>query len=155
MKIKFNHIQDLGDARYASAVMAEWMGFAIDGEHAISPEKIQQIISWCSGPKIILEIYNQPNLDKIQSWFDILPIDGIECNESAYSELKTYFHEMNLEWIVRGNQIYNIANPNEESANWVIQNQPNAISINCEIEKEIGKKDYEMFNLFFETLEIL
>ncbi len=173
MKIKFNHIQDLSDARYASAVMAEWIGFAIDGSYAIPPEKIQEIIGWCSGPKIILEIYGEPNPLKMKSWFDVLPIDGIECNEKHYNTLKEIFHQENLEWIVKhtdaadsiwshspfftdaNNHITEINEPNEESAKWALDVQPAAISINCTVEQDLGRKDFELFNQFFETLEIL
>jgi len=173
MKIKFNHIQDLSDARYASAVMAEWIGFAIDGSYAIPPEKIQEIIGWCSGPKIILEIYGEPNPLKMKSWFDVLPIDGIECNEKHYNTLKEIFHKENLEWIVKhkdaadslwshspffndaNNHITEINEPNEESAKWALDVQPAAISINCTVEQDLGRKDFELFNQFFETLEIL
>ena len=173
MKIKFNHIQDLGDARYASAVMAEWIGFAIDGSYAITPEKIQQIIGWCSGPKLILEIYGEPNPLKIKSWFDVLPINGIECNEDDHQTLKEIFSDPELDWIIRNisapenmwshspfhqdalNHITHINEPNEETAQWVIENEPAAISLHCTVEQELGKKDYELFNQFFETLEIL
>ena len=173
MKIKFNHIQDLSDARYAAAVMAEWIGFAIDGSFAIAPEKIQQIIGWCSGPKIIIEIYGEPNPLKIKSWFDVLPIDGIECEPQYYDTLKEIFHQPNLEWIVRNtlnasgaythnqvcelneHHIINILEPTNAIAEWIQLNQPNAISINCHPEIELGKKDFDAMNEFFETLEIL
>jgi len=173
MKIKFNHIQDLSDARYAAAVMAEWIGFAIDGSFAIAPEKIQQIIGWCSGPKIIIEIYGEPNPLKIKSWFDVLPIDGIECEPQHFDILREIFHQPELEWIVRNSQtasnafthsqiceinehhIINILEPTNAIAEWILNNQPTAISINCNPELELGKKDFDEMNEFFETLEIL
>lgn len=173
MKIKFNHIQDLSDARYAAAVMAEWIGFAIDGSFSITPEKIQQIIGWCSGPKIILEVYGDPNPLKIKSWFDVLPIDGIECESQHYTTLREIFHQPNLEWIVRGsesladtlshnqifdpkeNHIINIQNLSKETSDWLLNHQPFAFSVNCEPELELGKKDFELLNDFFENLEIL
>ena len=173
MKIKFNHIQDLGDARYAAAVMAEWIGFAIDGPYAIPPEKIQEIIGWCSGPKIIIEIYGEPNPLKIKSWLDVLPVDGIEVNEMHYKTLKEVFQQENLVWILTHNEASNsnwshssffsnaqnhitlIDEPNDTNAKWVLEVQPAAISINCNVEQELGRKDFELFNEFFETLEIL
>ncbi len=173
MKIKFNHIQDLNDARYAAAVMAEWIGFAIDGSYAIAPEKIQQIIGWCSGPKIIIEIYGEPNPLKIKSWFDVLPIDGIECESQHYETLREIFHQPELEWIVRNtlnapnafshsqvceiheHHIINILEPTNAIAEWIQADQPSAISLNCHPEMELGKKDFDAMNDFFEKLEIL
>ncbi len=173
MKIKFNHIQDLSDARYAAAVMAEWIGFAIDGSFAIAPEKIQQIIGWCSGPKMIIEVYGEPNPLKIKSWFDVLPIDGIECEPQQYETLREIFHQTELQWIVRNtntvsnafthsqiceineHHIINILEPTNAIAEWILANQPTAISLNCNPELELGKKDFDAMNDFFETLEIL
>ena len=56
MKIKFNHIQDLSDARYAAAAMAEWIGFTV-GDLPLS--QVQEIIGWCAGPKLTLELPNR------------------------------------------------------------------------------------------------
>lgn len=123
--------------------------------------------------KIILEIYGEPNPLKIKSWFDVLPIEGIEVSEIHYATLKEIFHQENLDWIVKHteapdsiwshspffsaaqNHITQINEPNEASAKWTLNVQPAAISIDCAVEQELGRKDFELFNEFFETLEIL
>lgn len=159
MKIKFNHIQDLGDARYASAVMAEWIGFALDGEHSIPVNQVQEIIGWCSGPKIILEV-NEPNIDKINSWMNIIPIDGIQCNEEHMTVLKSNFTEIN-QWIINnknGALTYNhelliSIEPNTKSAQNLIHATPVlGININCIKETSVGKKDYGNWNDFFDII---
>ena len=76
MKIKFNHIQDLSDARYAAAAMAEWIGFTV-GDLPLS--QVQEIIGWCAGPKLTLELPNRDLKDMAISWCNILPVEAIEC----------------------------------------------------------------------------
>ncbi len=97
MKIKFNSIQDLSDARYASAAMAEWMGFAV-GELPV--DKVQEIIGWCSGPKLTLELPSVDQLETAISWCNILPIEAIECPIEEYTFWHPSLHTENIEWIL-------------------------------------------------------
>ena len=70
--------------------------------------------------------------------------------------LKEIFSEPELDWIIRNtsapekmwshspfhqdalNHITHINEPNEETANWVIDNEPAAISLHCKVEQELG-----------------
>jgi hypothetical protein len=149
--IKFNHIQDLGDARYASAVLSDYIGFSLDGEFAISPQTVQEIIGWCAGPKIILEINTTPNLQQIESWLNILPIDGIQCNEEDAITLKSHFKDVST-WITFND--FKSVPTSPESAEEILQNGLNMFSINCFKETTTGIKDYSEWNDFFEKLEI-
>lgn len=149
--IKFNHVQDLGDARYAAAALADYIGFSIDGDFAISPQSIQEIIGWCSGPKVILEINDSPNYEQIESWLNILPIDGIQCNEEHLSKTQNQFPDVSI-WMTF--QDFTPVKTSPESANNIIENHQLQFSINCFNETETGKKDYSEWNDFFETLEI-
>jgi phosphoribosylanthranilate isomerase len=176
MKIKFNHVQDLADARYASAALADWIGFAIDGPHAISLQNIQEIIGWCNGPKIIIEVTDSANIDKIQAWLNVIPVDGIECNSKHFEELKAQFPLM-PEWIVRISDANNlqkfdsevIAHTNTaiDIQNQLLLNISDEIhgfssadfsfygfSLNCIKEIETGKKDFSDWNTLFEKIEI-
>lgn len=154
MKIKFNAIQDLSDARYASAVMADWIGFSVDGETSISIEKVQEILGWCSGPKLALEVSELTDLNKIKSWMDILPVDGIECTKSVRHELESSIDIDGIEWIETGVDFTRIK-ANSDSAQLLKINPVDSISIDCQVEIETGRKDYSQWNDFFEELEIL
>lgn len=157
MKIKFNSIQDLGDARYAAAAMAEWMGFAIDGETSLPVQQVQEIIGWCSGPKIILEV-TEPNIDKINAWMNVIPVDGIQCHEDQLQILKPLLPEI-TDWftlsndgtLIYGDQSLTAINPSEESALQLLNGHPVfGIHINCQKETSLGKKDYGNWNDFFD-----
>jgi hypothetical protein len=149
--IKFNHIQDLGDARYASAVLSDFIGFSIDGEFSITPQVIQEIIGWCAGPKLILEINQSPNFEQIESWLNILPIDGIQCSQENLDEIKNQFPDVGI-WLTFNDFISVKTSP--ESANEILEINTLQFSINCFKESETGKKDYSEWNDFFEKLEI-
>lgn len=176
MKIKFNHIQDLADARYASAALAEWIGFAIDGPKTLSLQNVQEIIGWCNGPKIILEVYETPNIDKIQAWINVIPVDGIECDADQLHKLHSHFPNM-PEWIVRNaNSI--LMNELESKTTYHSYSSPinlnplilnisdtlhnfstddfsfSGFSLNCIKEIETGKKDFSDWNSLFEKIEI-
>lgn len=149
--IKFNHIQDLGDARYAAACLADFIGFSIDSEFSISPQAIQEIIGWCAGPKVILEIHDSPNFEKIESWLNILPIDGIQCQEQHLSLIKNKFPDVGIWFTFHDFEPVKIS---LESAKKIINENKIQFSVNCFKESETGKKDYSEWNDFFETLEI-
>jgi hypothetical protein len=153
MNIKFNHIQDLGDARYAAAMLANYIGFAIDGEFAVAPATVQEIIGWCAGPKLILEIHETPDISKIQSWIDVLPVDGIECSQNHVETLKSQFEHLNLEWLILNNT-FPIITPSKESAQTVLNQSIDTFSIDCFKETQLGQKDYELWNDFFDLLDL-
>jgi phosphoribosylanthranilate isomerase len=61
-KLKFSKIKNLSDARYASGMWADFIGFCFDPSSTsyIEPNKAKEIISWISGPAIVGEFGNQP-----------------------------------------------------------------------------------------------
>lgn len=167
-KIKFNHVQDLSDARFAASAMAEWIGFAIVGPHAMNADAIQEIISWCSGPKLILEV-GDASIDKINSFLDVLPVNGIECDADRIAELNNALPDVS-EWIVLGDA--SSGSHPSHSTQWqpnkhiteitlsaanvarILGNKPYGFSLNCEKETEIGKKDLSQWYDFFEALDL-
>lgn len=166
-KIKFNQVQDLSDARFAASAMAEWIGFSIDGPHAVDAGLIQEIIGWCAGPKLILEVGDAP-ITKINSFIDVLPVDGIECAQDRIIELKSALPDI-TEWIVLGNQYPDcithstewhqnqhivLLEPNIQNAHNIIEKNPMGFSLNCQKEAEIGKKDLSHWHDFFEQLDL-
>lgn len=161
MLIKFNNIKDLSDARYAAAAMAEWIGFSV-GELPI--QQVQEIVGWCAGPKITLEVSTHETLETVQSWCTLLPVEAIEC---AQNDLN--FWKQNLsadyQYIVQTSAIQSIAlgdpnvtinkvNPNEQSASDIKALNLEAISLDCEKEMVVGMKNYDLWNDLLETLEI-
>jgi len=163
MIIKFNKIQDLGDARYAASCMAEYIGFSMLGEEALPVGSIQEIIGWCAGPKVILEV-SDSEIYTIDSWVNTLPIDGIECSIERLEELRNQFPDIQL-WIIKENDdsrtLLNnnstklvTIRPSIESARNMNISAIQGISIDCVREVETGRKDYSDWNDFFEELEI-
>lgn len=172
MKIKFNNIQDLSDARYAAAAMAEWIGFTIG---VLPIAKVQEIIGWCAGPKLILELNQEADLDTIKSWVTILPVDGFECNNAQKELLTQEFPEANQwDWILTDSQDlpeenhqYSHSSAELNKTNHIVNiseyvNNPSIpasfnwgnISVNCYPEEEVGMKNFDNLTDLFEKLEI-
>jgi hypothetical protein len=168
-RIKFNHVQDLNDARFAASALAEWVGFAIDGPNAIAIEQIQEIIGWCSGPKLILEVH-EASIEQIETYINILPVNGIECSNQRLNELKTAFSDL-TDWIVMGESEENDSiithgsdwghsnhltciDLTKRSSKDLLEHRPEGFSLNCEKEVELGKKDLTHWHDLFEDLEI-
>jgi len=162
MQIKFNHIQDLADARYAASTMADFMGFAIDGPYAIELGKIQEIIGWCSGPKLCMEASSETSITKIKALCDVLPVEALEC---SYDQVQEWYSLLpsNLEWIISDL-------PPSYAGPWLAapkkletfdpQTAQNLaaesfISIDCQAETQVGLKNYDPWNDFFDALENL
>ena len=162
MQIKFNHIQDLADARYAASTMADFMGFAIDGPNAIELGKIQEIIGWCSGPKLCMEASSETSMTKAKALCDVLPVEAFECLYHQAQEWHTQF-PTDMGWII-------IDLPTSYVGPWLaapkkmetfdpqtVQNLTSDafISFDCHAETQVGMKNYDPWNDFFDTLENL
>lgn len=161
MKIKFNHIQDLSDARYAAAAMSEWIGFRV-GEIPLA--NVQEIIGWCAGPKVTLEIYNKDLKETAISWCDILPVEAIECKAEDLAFWQEALPNPSYEWIAVDTQYATVhshppititlVDPKITSPQAIKELQPEAISLNCEKETVVGMKNYDLWNDLLETLDI-
>ena len=161
MLIKFNHIKDLSDARYASAAMAEWIGFSV-GELPI--QQVQEIVGWCAGPKITLEVGNTDTLETVQSWCTLLPVEAIECAQDDVNFWKQHL-SAEYQYIVQTSAIQSIAlgdsnltinkvSPAVQSPSDIKALNFEAISLDCEKEMVVGMKNYDLWNDLLETLEI-
>lgn len=161
MKIKFNHVQDLSDARYAAAAMAEWLGFRV-GEIALS--RVQEIIGWCTGPKLTLELQNPELKETAISWCDILQVDAIECSFDDLQFWQKTFTNKHYEWIVNHGNESTVILPepitihcidlSTNTAEKIKEANYQAISLTCEKEQVVGMKNYDHWNKLLETLEI-
>lgn len=171
MKIKFNNIRDLSDARYAASVMADFMGFGIGIEDELSASAIQEIIGWCSGPEIILEIADHVETDKITALMNTLPVSGIETTMVGFEKWKNTFDKPGFQWIINTNtegNYYTHSNaliyrdkhfchiaPSLNQASSIKNVEPWGISIGCFESVSTGIKDFSQWNDFFEALELL
>ena len=161
MKLKFNHIQDLSDARYAAAAMAEWIGFRV-GE--IPLQQVQEIIGWCAGPKLTLELHNTHIKDMAISWCDILPVDAIECRAADLPFWQAALTNPSNEWITLDETTATVhsqppttitlVDPANTAPAHIKSMNLEAISLNCEKEAVVGMKNYDLWNDLLETLEI-
>jgi len=162
MPIKFNHIQDLADARYAASTMADFMGLASEGPNAIELGKIQEIIGWCSGPKLCMEASSETSINKAKALCDVLPVEAFECN---YEQAQEWHSQLpsDLEWIISDL-------PSSYTGPWLAapkkvetfdsQTAQNLatdsfISLDCQAETQVGLKNYDPWNDFFDALENL
>jgi hypothetical protein len=171
MKLKFNNIRDLADARYAAAVMADFIGFSIGTEDELPASGIQEIIGWCAGPAVILEISDNVEIDKINALLNTLPVNGIEVSEKRFAALKDAIAATDLIWIVNTentgdwlshgesllnrNHYFSRVKPSAEMAESITKIEPWGISIDCFNSVSTGIKDFSDWNDFFEALEIL
>ena len=46
-------VRDLHDARYCAAIGIGLLGFQLEGEHALKPAAIKEIVDWLSGPEAV------------------------------------------------------------------------------------------------------
>jgi hypothetical protein len=159
VKIKFNNIRDLADARYAAAVMADYIGFSIGDENELPTSTIQEIIGWCSGPEIILEVKHAIAIEKVKALLSILPVNGLEVSANDYPAIKEAISEQNLLWIIdskiNGDKELVKVSPNSKAAEKIKETDPWGISMDCFESVSTGIKDFSEWNDFFEVLEIL
>jgi hypothetical protein len=171
MKLKFNNIRDLADARYASAVMADYIGFRIGGNDELQASAIQEIIGWCAGPAIILEIGDLVDVTKVNALLNTLPVNGIEISAQRFDELRAAIAGTDLIWIVNTdndgdwlnhsnylknqNNLFSRVEPSTQTAESITKTEPWGISIDCFNAVSTGIKDFSVWNDFFEALEIL
>lgn len=172
MLLKFNNIQDLSDARYAAAALAEWIGFRVGGDSDLSAGAIQEIIGWCAGPRVVLEVLPGTPAERVAGLLDVLPVDGIECSPSGYDSLKAAFGDRIREWIITGeaaqegviSHVDNLSaadqticriNPANITAGEIESAMPWAISLDCYPSASTGIKDFSAWNDLMEGLNIL
>lgn len=105
--IAFLSVNNLTVARYAAAMMADYVGFCFDSssDKYITVVKAKEIMGWLSGVKFIGEFYTKPadeitaialelNLDKVMLYgeysnldMDTIPFEIISTNLSDNAEL--------------------------------------------------------------------
>ena len=173
MLLKFNNIRDLSDARYASAAMAEWIGFSVGYPDSLPVGQIQEIVSWCAGPKLILELAPDFNLGFLSDYLSMLPVDGLEFGPELQKDIKVLNLVQNLEFIYKGNATQggegfishsdamvskdgHIANvlPGTISPDALLKADPWAISLDCHPADNSALKNYDNWTSFLESIGV-
>lgn len=151
--------------------MADWIGFTVGENDSLPVGKIQEIIGWCAGPKIVLEAAQGTGSDVLQSLMTVLPVQCIEVHEIDFNKLKTELDSPEIEWIIKGqnpgdvhighiNQLVSnpqticLIDPNTIQADMVLAASPWAISLTCVESENPALKDFDHWNLFFEEMEM-
>lgn len=147
--------------------MAEWIGFTVGREDSLSVGKIQEIIGWCAGPKIVLEIAAESDITLLESYLSVLPVDAIETTQNGKDRFINIAAD--LEFIVLRSPQSDVLthseefSPNEHITNvtqwlhnpeWVMEKNPWAISIDCIDSPDPALKSYDEMSDFFEALGI-
>lgn len=110
MKLKISSISSLTDARFFSAIGADYLGFCFDvlNENNISIAKAKEIVNWLHEPVIVGEfglhqtkeeiqfIAEEMNLNEIQ--IPILHPNIIELNFDKFIEIKDWITVQNSEF---------------------------------------------------------
>ena len=80
-KVKAGSISSLSDARYFAGMGVDWIGFNVNpkSEMFVSPELYKSIAGWVTGPKKIIEIPADVDLDVEQLLTDYQP-DGVQVH---------------------------------------------------------------------------
>lgn len=175
MLLKFNNIRDLSDARYAAAAMAEWIGFTVGQQDSLNPAAIKEIVSWCAGPKLILEIADTTDINTILNYCSFLPVDGVEIKSEIYSKWSQNSLPKNLQIILKGTLQGNgkddfwyttnaltakenhicLVNPELINLEEIALVKPKAVSLNCFDEEDGMFKNYDVWSDFIEGLQEL
>lgn len=149
--------------------MAEWIGFTVGREDSLSVGKIQEIIGWCAGPKIVLEVAENTDPAIIQSYISVLPVDAIELDIAQLEKYAALGETSGLQWILlgeptenqtthshefhSGNHITNVSAILNNPA-MVMDKEPFAISVDCVNAENPALKSYDEWSDFFEALGI-
>lgn len=173
MLLKFNNIRDLSDARFAAASMAEWIGFSVNKEDSLPVAKIQEIIGWCAGPKLILELDKTCDLNVVQSMIQVLPVQGLEMSVSTWNKISDLEGIEKLDLIFtekpafENDKVYchGAENPGglqfiqmisePKNVDFTFPNHPLAISLNCFPSDNPALKNYDNWMDFLEQLDMI
>jgi hypothetical protein len=153
--------------------MAEWIGFTVNNEDSLPVAKIQEIIGWCAGPKIILELDNTCDLNVVQSMLHVLPVNGLELSVSTWNKISDMDGIENLDLIFtekpafENNKVFCHAPQNPGSFQFIqmisepkdfdlsLPNHPLALSLNCFPSDNPALKNYDNWMDFLEQLDMI
>lgn len=178
MNFKFNNIRDLADARYASSVMAEWIGFTVGLESSLTVGQMQEICSWINGPKVLLQFGSASSLSLAESYLSVLPAEGIELlykpndldflaasflkNKIGFVPFTTDINDSQLYYSVQYSEHRNSVFSKQnvwvnlnfhELSSFELDDWEN-LAFNCFESENLAEKDFTEWNNFFERIEV-
>ena len=151
--LKLSKTLSLTEARYASALGFDFIGFCFDKNdpNYITPVKAKEIMNWVSGPEMVAEFHENPSVEEIENIISILGFEYIELNDEnliekfSKSDIKVIAYnvsskdtefEINSTEDNNQNQVIEISGSIDKKGISDILNNHKGISI-------IGKGDYE------------
>lgn len=184
LTLKFNHVLSLSEARYASAALAEWVGFEIGtGDQAMPVGKIQEMMNWLSGVKLVLEIPSGTSLEQWNAYQEVLPFHGVEMDAEFYTQLSNTESLNDKEVIIRGvseallqmegvlihtdyefrtaflsephRVLVRLPMPSAEKLLEIMEEGFLAATFDCEGEEEVGMRDFSAWDEALEGAGIL
>jgi len=178
LKLKFNSIRSLSEARYAAAMMADFAGFRMDPAHAetLSAAKIQEIIACINGPMCTGEF---PPGSFVETMMDSISVLGMEAVEAAPEQdldvpwilpfepgirpasPHSILHAPSVELYLKHKQEYppetlwmvNITQADPNQTEWLEFSRPYAVSIDGMGEEAPGLTDFTLWDSWMDVLE--
>ena len=92
-KVKAGSVSSLSDARFFAGMGVDWLGFDVNptSESFVSVDLYKSLVGWVSGPKRVIEIPKQLDVNSISKLIDdYLP----ECIEAELSEIKNFNYDL-------------------------------------------------------------
>lgn len=175
--IKFSQTQNLSDARYASGMWADMIGFCFDPNSPafIEPSKFKEMKSWLSGPKIVGEFGHQGpewvndfirefSLDAVQLPANYKDLDKIskDCslilafeNEvTTVLEAADMYYTYSLEAYQKLKAQTEVPLLLELKKPYQLNLEVDGIAFACEQESKIGMSDQTAITEFLESQEM-
>ncbi|MEY3982968.1 MAG: N-(5phosphoribosyl)anthranilate isomerase [Bacteroidota bacterium] len=178
LKLKFNSIRSLSEARYAAAVLADFTGFRMDAAHpeALAAAQIQGIIAWINGPLCTGEFPEGTTRDNILDSISVLGMEAVECtpeqelhlpwilpfkpgiqatsphsilHASSVAEYLQYKNEYPAETM----WMVNITQADPSQMEWLEVSRPYAVSIDGMGEEAPGMADFSLWDSWMDVLE--
>ncbi|MBU6324716.1 MAG: hypothetical protein KJS92_04445 [Bacteroidetes bacterium] len=178
LKLKFNSIRTLSEARYAAAVLADYVGFRMDPAHAetLGAAQIQGIIAWINGPVCTGEFTEGLSRESIQDSISVLGMEAVEGTPEQDLQLPwilpfhpgirpasphSILHASSVEQYLQHKQEYpaeslwmvNITHADPNETEWLRREQPYAVSIDGMGEEAPGMADFSLWDRWMDALE--
>lgn len=180
LKLKFNSIRTLSEARYAAAVLADFVGFRMDPAHSetLSAAQIQGIIAWINGPLCTGEFPIGTSRENILDSISVLGMEAVESAPEQELHLPwilpfipgirptsphSILHAPSVELYLRHMQEYpvetlwmvNITQADPNQTEWLEFSRPYAVSIDGMGEEAPGMADFSLWDSWMDVLERL
>lgn len=81
-KLKLGSISNLGDARFAAGVGADWVGFCfeLNNPQYINPETASAIMGWLEGPQLVGE-FDIQDAEEVNQLAETMKLDAVQISE--------------------------------------------------------------------------